>query len=91
MDKRVAEALRKQYAWDILLALYEQGEGVFSEILQRIGILRTYRYRKAREALFALIEAGLVSREVEKRGAVERWLIKLTERGEKLCRCITEI
>ena len=91
MDKRIAEALRKQYAFDILLALFEQGEGIFTEILQRIGLLRTYRYRKAREALFALIDAGLVSRKIERKGAIERWIIKLTERGEKLCKCIAWI
>lgn len=80
--RSILNALNSPFALQILLYLLYKGEAKLTDIL--LEVTGYSKYRSVKKTILSLERAGLIMREVRTWGRVKKWLLRLTELGEKI-------
>jgi len=80
----ILNILSQPYALIILHLIHTKGNMTLSNLLMEMRALS--KYKTIRKTVEKLIEAGLVKKEITKKGAIEKWQISLTEIGKKIAK-----
>jgi len=83
------EAISNPFALQILIYLLQKGEAKLSDIL--VFITGFSRYKSVRKTLLKLEAVGLINRKIISWGRAQKWVITLTEMGEKLAKSISAV
>ncbi|MHA1616943.1 MAG: hypothetical protein ACTSX9_06550 [Candidatus Njordarchaeales archaeon] len=80
----ILNALNNPFAIQILLYLLYKREAKLTDIL--IEVTGYSKYRSVKKTILGLEKAGLIEREILTWGRVKKWILRLTELGERIIR-----
>lgn len=87
--REVLNVLSKPHSLLILEALHKLGTAKLSDILVELRSLS--KYRSVRSTVEELVKAGLVKRDIVRKGAVRGWILSLTDEGRRLIEEIKKV
>ena len=79
---QILQILSSPYALPIIHFIYQKGMATLSEIMTELRALS--KYKTIRNTVEKLVEAGILKRNIEGKGAVKTWKLTLTVIGEKI-------
>lgn len=87
--RTILEVLSKPHSLLILETLHRLGTAKLSDILVELKSLS--KYKSIRSTVEELVSAGLVKRDIVKKGSVKGWILSLTEDGRKIIEGIKKV